>query len=80
MFNYENESTRILNKYLRNKRFMKMDLNKLVHNIDSVGDTDTEDEAEETEEQQDFYYIRKNGYMKKVYFTIPAKTNSIKSN
>ena len=77
MFNYGNESTRIFNKLLRNKQFMKMDLNKLVHNIDGISDTEDEDE---TEEREDYYDIKKNGYWKRVYFKIPAKTNSIKSN
>jgi hypothetical protein len=77
MYNYGNESTRIFNKLLRNKRFMKMDLNKLVHNIDGISDTEDEDD---TEEREDYYDIKKNGYWKRVYFKIPAKTNSIKSN
>ena len=77
MLNYENESTRIFNKLLRNKRFMKMDLNKLVHNIDGISDTEDEDD---TEEREDYYDIKKNGYWKRVYFKIPAKTTSIKSN
>ena len=77
MYNYGNESTRIFNKLLRNKQFMKMDLNKLVHNIDGISDTEDEDD---TEEREDYYDIKKNGYWKRVYFKIPAKTNSIKSN
>jgi hypothetical protein len=56
---------------------MKMDLNKLVHNIDGISDTEDEDD---TEEREDYYDIKKNGYWKRVYFKIPAKTNSIKSN
>ena len=56
MFNYGNESTRIFNKLLRNKQFMKMDLNKLVHNIDGISDTEDEDD---TEEREDYYDIKK---------------------
>ena len=54
-----------------------MDLNKLVHNIDCISDTEVEDE---TEEREDYYDIKKNGYWKRVYFKIPAKTNAVKSN
>ena len=72
MNNYLEESERILSKCLKNKKFMKMDLNKLVFNIDA---SDTEEE--ETEEpQRHFYYKRVNGYMKQIYFDLPRTNES----
>ena len=77
MENCVEQSERILSKLLKNKKFMKFDLNKLVHNIDCLSDTEDEDD---TEEREDYYDIKKNGYWKRIYFKIPAKTNAIKSN
>ena len=77
MENCFEQSERILSKLLKDKKFMKFDLNKLVHNIDCLSDTEDE---EDTEEREDYYDIKKNGYWKRVYFKIPAKTTAIKSN
>jgi hypothetical protein len=44
---------------------MKMDLNKLVHNIDGINDIEDEDE---TEERKDYYDIKKEWILEENIF------------